>query len=76
MPCCAAAVLSVGLENPGLRAKFLDERDRAAAEEPTAEEALAATEAEPGQGVREAYEERLAAWKGRLRSFWRMNDGY
>ena len=72
MLCCA----SVGLENPGLCAKFLDERDRAAAEEPTAEEGLAATEAGAGQDVREAYEGRLAAWKGRLRSFWRMNDGY
>ena len=67
---------SVGLENPGLCAKFLEERDRAAAEEPTAEEALAVTEVGAGRGVREAYERRLAAWKGRLRSFWRMNDGY
>ena len=50
-----------------------EERDRAAAEEPSEEEAAAAA---AGQGRREEYERRLAAWKGRLRSLWRMNDGH
>ena len=68
--------MTVGLESPELRRKFIEERDRAAAEEPTAEEALAATEAPPGQGVREEFERRQLKWKRRLSSFWRMNDGY
>ena len=70
-PCCA----TVCVESPEMRKKFLEERDRAAAEEPAAEEALAAMAAPAGQEVREAFERRQAAWKGRLRSFWRMNDG-
>ena len=58
------------------RQKFLEERDRAAADEPTLEEASAALGAMAAQDAREAYARRLAAWKARLRSFWRMNDGY
>jgi hypothetical protein len=72
VPCCA----TVGLENPEMRRKVLEERDRAAVEEPGADEALAAMEAPAGQGVREEFERRQAAWKGRLRSFWRMDDGW
>ena len=76
---CLCADTSVGVEGPELRAKFLEERDRAAAAEPTAEEARAveaATGTPAEQAAREAYQQRLAAWNGRLRSFWRMNDGH
>ena len=71
VPCCAI----VGVESPEMRRKILEERDRAAVEEPTAEEALAAATVPVGHEVREAFERSQAAWKGRLPSFWRMNDG-
>ena len=55
-----------GVTDAEARRNVLAERDRAAAEEPTRAEAEAGGE---------EFERRWAAWKGRLRNFWRLNDG-
>ena len=66
-----------GVEDVEARRRLLEERDRVAVEEPSAAEATAAVgDAGGGDGGAAAeYERRLAAWKGRLRSLWRMTDG-